>query len=201
MADGPSKAEGTAGVSRGPSVFAKCHRFMEPTGLYATGTDWAKAVDWTWILTYRVDRHPMELVAFRRTGRLPWPIMVEHHCERVKKYGGQSSHDATGGGTVVNDYLTVDSEGFVFVGKARTQLLSDYTLALEHGKIVNPAIDLMRAEHEFADLAALYGAKHLPDTIAAGALAYRAAVRARGADVGRARKARADARKKLRKGR
>lgn len=170
----------------------------DPVGLYATGTDWAKDVDWTWILTYRVDRHPMELVAIRRCGRLPWPIMVEHHCERVKKYGGQSSHDATGVGKVVADYLTVGSEAFTFVGKPRTELLSAYLLAMEHGKIVNPVINLMLAEHKFADNAALFSAaKHLPDTIAAGALAWRAAVRARGADVGHALKARRRAQKKL----
>jgi hypothetical protein len=170
-----------------------------PEGLYATGTDWAKDVDWTWILTYRVDRHPIELVAIRRCGRMPWPIMVEYHCERVKKYGGQSSHDATGVGKVVADYLTVDSEPFTFVGKERTDLLSAYIQAMEHGKIVNPMLNLMVAEHKFADNAALFSqAKHLPDTIAAGALAWRAAVRARGADIGSARKARARARKKMR---
>lgn len=171
----------------------------DPVGLYATGTDWAKDVDWTWILTYRVDRHPIELVAVRRCGRMPWPIMVEYHCERVKWYGGQSSHDATGVGKVVADYLTVDSEPFTFVGKARTELLSAYVQAMEHGKIVNPMFNLMVAEHKFADNAALFSqAKHLPDTIAAGALAWRAAVRARGADVGGATRAREQARKKLR---
>ncbi len=170
-----------------------------PEGLYATGTDWAKDVDWTWIFTYRVDRHPAELVAFRRCGRLPWPLMVEYHCERVKQYGGQSSHDATGVGKVVADYLTVDSEAFTFVGKERTELLSNYVQAMEHGKIVNPMISLMYTEHKFADNAALFSqAKHLPDTIAAGALAWRAAERARGADIGAARKARARARKKMR---
>ncbi|KKL96758.1 hypothetical protein LCGC14_1841260 [marine sediment metagenome] len=170
-----------------------------PEGLYATGTDWAKDVDWTWILTYRVDRHPIELVAIRRSGRMPWPVMVEYHCERVKKYGGQSSHDATGVGKVVADYLTVDSEAFTFVGKERTDLLSSYIQAMEHGKIVNPVINLMYAEHKFADNAALFSAtKHLPDTIAAGALAWRAAERARGADIGTALKARRRARKKMR---
>ena len=171
----------------------------DPIGLYATGTDWAKDVDWTWILTYRVDRDPIELVAVRRSGRMPWPIMVEYHCERVKAYGGQSSHDATGVGKVVADYLTVDSEPFTFVGKDRTDLLSAYVQAMEHGKIVNPILNLMYAEHKFADNAALFSsAKHLPDTIAAGALAWRAAVRARGADIGGARKARERARRRMR---
>ena len=100
---------------------------------------------------------------------------------------------------VVADYLTVDSEAFTFVGKERTDLLSSYIQAMEHGKIVNPVINLMYDEHKFADNAALFSAtKHLPDTIAAGALAWRAAVRARGADIGAARKARARARKKMR---
>ena len=70
---------------------------------------------------------------------------------------------------------------------------------MEHGKIVNPMLNLMVAEHKFADNAALFSqAKHLPDTIAAGALAWRAAVRARGADIGGATKARERARRRLR---
>lgn len=171
----------------------------EKGGLYATGTDWAKDVDWTWILTYRADRHPAELVAFERTGRLPWPIMVEKLNDRVGRYQGQSSHDATGLGKVVTDYLTVQSEPFDFVGKQRTDLISGYLLALEHEKIVNPVIDLMVTEHRFADNEALFtAAKHLPDTIAAAALGWRAVQRARGADIGAAREAHRRARRRMR---
>lgn len=169
----------------------------EKGALYATGTDWAKDVDWTWIFTYRADRHPAELVAFERTGRLPWPLMVEKLNARVEKYPGQSSHDATGLGKVVTDYLTVASEPFDFVGKQRTDLISGYLLALEHGKIVHPVIDLMESEHKFADNEALFSpTKHLPDTIAAAALGWRAVERARGSDVKAATKAHRRARRR-----
>jgi hypothetical protein len=142
---------------------------------YATGTDWAKKRDWTIIATFRIDCRPMRLVAFMRMGREPWPVMVAELDKRMARYGGTGVHDGTGVGDVVADYLTSDVEPFLMVGRARSDLLTEYIAAVERGELVAPYIHCAEAEHRLASVDDVFGADHLPDTIAAGALAYRAA--------------------------
>lgn len=151
------------------------YEFEEPVpdGVYATGTDWAKELDWTIIWTLRVDVNPARFVAFERTGRLDWSVMVSKHDARVIRYPKKGAHDATGVGNVINDYLTVPSEPFVFAGRARAQMLSRYITAIEHGEVESPMIDFAYSEHKFASNDAIYSSReHLPDSIAAGALAW-----------------------------
>lgn len=153
----------------------------DPAGLYATGADWAKERDLTVIITLRVDVTPMRVVAFGTMGRLPWPIMTDAFDDRIVSYGGTrrrrqyACHDNTGVGDVVADYMESDAEGVDMVGRRRTELLSTYITAIEHELIIAPFIGLMEEEHRTASVAQVYGGKHLPDTISAGAMAYRAA--------------------------
>lgn len=160
--------------------------FEEPEegALYGTGADWAKTIDWTIIPTARADREPAEVVAWLRTGRRPWPDMVRRFDERVRRYPGPGVYDATGMGSVVEDYVEVDAEPFEFVGKGRTELLSRYLAALEYARLVCPRIAYAFAEHKFATVEHVYGAvKHLPDTIAGHACMWRAVELARGVDL------------------
>lgn len=142
---------------------------------YAHGADWAKEQDWCVFATLRTDVTPYRLVAYRRTGRLPWPVMIAAFCAQVRGYGGSAKHDATGIGNVVEDHLTVEAEGLWLAGKTRSGLLSEYVAAVERGEIVAPLIEYLRDEHRDATRNDLYGSGHLPDTICAMALAYRAA--------------------------
>jgi len=145
---------------------------------YATGADWAKKRDKTVIITLRTDCNPMRVVAFEQTYREPWPTMVGRYNKRLARYPGEGCHDGTGVGDVVTDYLTERSESFIFKsGKTRSDLLTEYTAAIEDGEIISAMVKYMYNEHLYASIDDLFGSGHLPDTIAAGALAYRASGR------------------------
>jgi len=142
---------------------------------YATGADWARKRDWTVISTLRIDVHPWRLVAFERTGRRPWPVMVKAFDDRVLRYPGPAAHDGTGIGDVVAGYMQADAEAFLMVGRPRADLLSECIADLEHGAIVGPWIRWAESELRYAAVDDVYGAGHLPDTLASLALARRAA--------------------------
>jgi hypothetical protein len=146
-----------------------------PGATYAHGSDWARSVDWTINVSLRTDVRPMRLVAFRRLGRLPWPVMVPAFDELVQARPGPACHDGTGLGDVVGGYLTVEAEGLTLAGRTRTELIAEYIAALEHGEIEAPIIRYAYDEHRLCSVNDLYGSGHLPDSICAMALAYRAA--------------------------
>lgn len=149
---------------------------------YATGADWAKKQDWTVIPTMCLDYEPARIIAFERCGRLPWPVMVEKFDRRLERYSGGGAHDGTGLGDVVNDLLTKRARSVVMVGRARSDLLSNYISAIERGELESPMIEFMYNEHKYASVDDVYGSGHLPDSIAAGALMWSA--RKRGVFVG-----------------
>lgn len=139
---------------------------------YSTGADWAKKKDWTVIVTLNSNIQPARVVAFERTGRLPWPVMVGKFDERLERYGGAGTHDGTGLGDVVGDHLASTAAGFVMTGRARSDLLSNYIAAVERGEVEAPMIEFMYNEHKYASVDDVYGSGHLPDSIAAMALAW-----------------------------
>jgi hypothetical protein len=144
---------------------------------YAHGCDWAKKRDWTIITTIRTDIFPARVVAWKRTGRLDWPAMIGMFENRIRKYGGSAAHDITGLGGVIEDYLTVASEGVLMQGLPRHELLSHWITAIEHGMVEIPMIKYMFDEHRLASVEDVYksGDKyHLPDTMSSGALAWKA---------------------------
>ena len=98
--------------------------------------------------------------------------MVKRLDERAARFPGNAAHDATGIGDVVDGYLGVGVEPVVMVGRARSDLLSNYIGAIERGEIEAPFIRFMEVEHRYASVDDIYGKGHLPDSIAAGALAW-----------------------------
>lgn len=156
---------------------------------YVTGADWAKQLHWTIIYTFRLGEvnvlddgkreviRPHRLVAFERIGREKWPAMIGRYEDRLKRFHSTGMHDSTGIGDVIEDEIVVTgSEGFDFrASRERANMLSDYCAAIEHGEIEAPYIRYMEQEHKHASWDDVYGSGHLPDTISAGALAYRAA--------------------------
>ena len=143
---------------------------------YATGADWARAKDWTVITTIRTDTRPMKIVAWERTGRLDWPVMIARYTDRRKRYPGSGLHDTTGLGDVVQSY--VGEGGMTLVGQARADLLTEYIAALERRELKYPMIRYAYNEHKYASREDVYAGgsvHHLPDSICAGALAWKAA--------------------------
>jgi hypothetical protein len=143
---------------------------------YATGADWAKQRDFTVIYTLRIDERPFKLVAFERRQREEWPYMVHRFDSRVIRYKSRAKHDATGLGSVIDDYKISRSRGINLVGFTRKALFSNYIAAIEAGGIIAPEIEFLRKEHEYAAVKDLYGGGHPPDSIVAGALAYDASI-------------------------
>jgi hypothetical protein len=149
----------------------------EAYGKYAIGSDWAKSVDRTITIVYRIDCFPLRLVAFRWGHRKPWPVMVGYHDKMVDLYSGagrtvMSAHDETGLGSVIADYMKSDSFGVIMAGRARVDQLNNYISAIEGNKISSPMIKLIYSEHLYATNDDVFGTKHLPDTISAGSIAY-----------------------------
>lgn len=142
---------------------------------YATGCDWAKKRNFTVIDTLRVDVRPMKRVAWQRTGRLPWPMMIAKFDAQVKRYQGTACHDATGIGDAPEDYKTVEAEGVILVGQTRADVFTQYIAAIENGTILSPKIRYCESEHRYCTNDDLKGSGHPPDSFVAGALAYRAA--------------------------
>lgn len=145
-----------------------------PDGEYATGADWAKEQDFTVIVTLRTDVHPMRCVAFKRTRRRPWPAMIADFDTQCARFPGESCHDKTGLGGVVDDFVE-DGMGVVLSRRTRQDLLTEYIAAIERNEIVYPFIAWAYREHRLASVEAVYGSGHLPDSICAGALAHKAA--------------------------
>lgn len=160
-------------------------------GLYAVGADWAKEKDKTVIAVVRYDIEPHRLVKLTRINRRPWDYMIALFNKDTQDYQAAAEHDGTGLGNVVNDFVDYSdtTAKFVMVGRKRTEMLLDYITDFEHhryelpiiekdldhpGVVVNP---LYRA-HRSATVADVYAPgkwnTHLPDDLAAMALAHRA---------------------------
>lgn len=153
------------------------YTFEEPVdeGEYATGADWGKSRDRSIIITLRTDVDPVRMVRYRHMGRIPFPQMVSAFNTDVTEYDSAACHDATGIGAVIDDYLEVMSEAVKMVGKTRSDLFGQYVVGIEQEQIVCPDIGYMRDEHKWCTVGDVYGGGHPPDTVVAGAMAWRAA--------------------------
>ena len=148
---------------------------------YVTGVDWAKSRDFTVIWTFDVTADVWRTVAFERIQRRPWPAMVDRLNTRWERYGGKVAHDATGIGSVVDDYIVVprgcrsrDLHPIIMGGRNRNDMITNYVSNIEQHKFIAPRLQWVYEEHKFVTPDDLYNgtqSSHLPDSIAAGALA------------------------------
>jgi hypothetical protein len=148
---------------------------------YVTGVDWAKSKDFTVIWTFDTTTDPWTTVAFERIRRRPWPQMVGRLNIRWKRYGGKVAHDATGIGSVVNDYIEYpegarpqDLVPVIMAGRSRNDMITNYVSAVERHEISAPRLQWAYEEHKYVTPDDLYNGStsaHLPDSVAAGALA------------------------------
>jgi len=155
--------------------------FEDPTegARYATGIDWGKDLHETWIVTLRCDVRPFRLAAVLRLTRQPYHLMAVRANERIRAYGGVGYHDKTGVGNAVDEMLDSRYEPFIFTRSTKSDLLNDYIVGLERHDLIAPYAAVMTTEHRLASWDDVYGANaegHLPDSMAAMALAYKGAV-------------------------
>ena len=139
---------------------------------FVTAADWARKKDWTVNVAFTMAA-PAQLVAFRRDQRRPWPAMVASFDDLHARFPGIQTHDETGIGDVVGDYLADRSEGFMMVGRERAKLFQDYILAIEHGRLRLPRIAPLIDAHRWCRTDDLFGSGHPPDEVVACALAWR----------------------------
>lgn len=147
-----------------------------PGAKYCAGADWGKKRDKTIIKVYRYDLYPVRLVAYMHLARLPYPVMIAAFDELVKKYNAAAAYDGTGLGTVIEDYTeSTEAVPVVLQGIRRSNLFSDYIVAIEGHEIKEPRIEYAYNEYKFATADDLYGnssTSHPPDSFIAGALAW-----------------------------
>jgi phage FluMu gp28-like protein len=151
---------------------------------YVTGVDWAKSRDFTVIVTWDTTVLPWKLAAFEKINRRPWPSMVARLNKRWAMYGGKVVSDATGIGSVVNDYIEYpkgayrsDLTELTMAGRIRSEMVTEVVQAVENADLLAPRIKSMYDDFRFVTPDDLYNntqSAHLPDTIAATALAWTA---------------------------
>jgi hypothetical protein len=156
--------------------------FKEPTrdGDYVISADWAKEQDFTVISVFRYDGPQMELVAYQRGQRQPWPVMVSWYNDLMSKYEAKGIHDGTGVGNVINDYIDRRSRSFSMTGRQRNEMLTEYIAAVERELIIAPRVTSAYTAHKYASFESIYNIgkdSHLPDEICAFALAWLASGR------------------------
>lgn len=160
------------------------YEFMEPRRDrdYITGADWAKKQDFTIIITWDVTFFPWKMAAFEKINRRPWPVMIERLNKRWAKYGGKVVSDDTGIGDVVNDLVRYPSGAvrsdltrLTMAGKIRQEMVTELIQGIENSDLRAPRVKSMYDDFRFVTPDDLYNSGstfHLPDTIAATALAW-----------------------------
>jgi hypothetical protein len=140
--------------------------------VYVTGADWARKQDYTVIVTIRVDTDPFRLVTFERRNQQPWQLMLQRLDYVNQLYKPiASTHDGTGLGDVVNDYLQYPAKPFIMVGRERQELLSRAIVWIQSGKIRFPMIEWLYQELRYCTVNSVFGSGHLSDALSAIALA------------------------------
>lgn len=149
-------------------------------GQYVIAADWAKENDWTVIGVGRIDtgKYPMRLVAYVRVHRRPWPVMLGYFNRLQRAYGADGTHDKTGIGNVVNDYLAEDVTGFIMSGEPRSVMLSEFVVAVENDQWLYPQIPTLFKDVMYCRTGDLYkrgGPEnfHVPDGVTMGGLLHR----------------------------
>ena len=99
--------------------------------------DWAQSKDWTVICVFDVTEDPIRLAYFLKIQRQPYPKMIGMFNYLMRHYNAIGIHDATGLGSVVSDLIDDKQSvtNFVFAGRKRDDMLSDFIAAVENDKI------------------------------------------------------------------
>lgn len=165
------------GENMNEDEWAVCMEEPVAGAVYALGADWARAQDWSVFVVLRVDEHPYRVVYVERAQREGWKTIIARFDAVSLRYNinGAAAHDATGIGDVIDQYLETLATGVVMRGNPRTELFSDYILAVEHGNIVSPFISYFEDAHRRCSRDDLFGAGHPPDEVVAASMAYKAA--------------------------
>jgi len=162
-----------------PGELGVYYEFEEPDTVsasaeYYTMGDWAKDLHYSVIRTVRTDCIPARTVAWERCGREEWPKMVERFELQVERYNSWASHDATGVGDVVDDYLKVYAVGEKLVGQHRIEMVNFAIGAIEADEMISPMI-----KYEYDELRLMAtkdymsgGSGHLPDSMSAIAVGW-----------------------------
>lgn len=150
------------------------------TGWYAVGADWAKESDRTVIVVARIDESVRRVVYVRCVNRRPWPEMAGMFNDVLRRYANVvAAHDGTGIGNVVNDLIDERALKFIMSGRKRSDMLVDYISAVEQGRYRLPVGCTLLSAHKATTVEDVYAPGkwngHLPDEVAACALAHYAA--------------------------
>lgn len=144
---------------------------------YAIGSDWAKKKDMTVFCALAANPNPEGpdvLVGAMCMNKIPWPDMVARYDEFFNRFSpGMGFHDITGN-SHLEDLIECDSEPFLFTSKSKKSVVDALIIAIQQHKIKCPKIASMEKEFRSLDFAKCYGEKHLPDWVAALALAWKA---------------------------
>lgn len=149
---------------------------------YLTSVDWAKHRDQTIVATFDTTEHPWVCVAWQKTNKLPWPMLVRKAVEQWQRYGDRFVHDRTGVGEFAHDEIRdivgpsqmSKVTGIVMGGgRERDALYNDYIAAIEHDDVKYPRIEYPYGEHKYVTPEALFTSQeHAPDSVVVGALAW-----------------------------
>lgn len=111
-----------------------CYEEPIPTHRYIAGVDIAKLNDWTVITV--VDKQTHKVVAWDRFQKVDYPIQNNRIASLAKKYNNaRVILDSTGGGKILNDYLTREAglsvDDFNFSNKSKIGLIDKLGLFIE----------------------------------------------------------------------
>ena len=142
---------------------------------YSHGADWGKKSDACVFVGLKPEDKIQKLVAYRKTLRKPWPILIGAFDAQRSRYPGKACHDATGIGGVIDDYHEGGNlEAVYMTGRARLELLNDYIMAVEHRSVRMPRIPSLYNAHKYCTQDDLFGGGHPPDEIVGCAMAWKA---------------------------
>jgi hypothetical protein len=118
-----------------------CYEEPIPTHRYILGVDIAKFNDWT-VLTM-LDKQSHKVVAWDRFQRVDYPIQNNRIASLAKKYNNaRIILDSTGGGKVLNDFLTREEgliiDDFNFSNKSKISLIDKLGQYIENKSVFIP---------------------------------------------------------------
>lgn len=144
----------------------------EPGASYVHGCDLGRKRDYTVHIVVRTDCKPARVVAFYRTQRLPWSVIMGKVNDLRSRFPGPLAYDQTGVGDAAGEFLEGEATGVLMVGRARNDMLNAAITGVEKGLIKSPVIQSFKNDLLYANTDDVYGSGHLPDSFSALALVW-----------------------------